>query len=140
VYIATETRVQEKCAPGGIDINDIFIPCRPYIMASKRVVFSNVVPDIPNETLIPLLHTFGKTTSLISHLSISIMHADLKYIKSFRRLVYMIIPNMEKIPHTINAQHDEVNYAVYVTCDITCINCHKPGHEAQNCHTTAQSL
>jgi hypothetical protein len=140
VYLATEAHVQEICAPGGININDTFIPCRPYIMASKRVVLSNVLPDIPNETLMPLLHTFGKPTSLISSLSISTMHADLKHIKSFRRLVYMIIPNMEKIPHTINVQHDEVSYVIYVTCDdITCTNCHKPGHVAQNCHTTTQT-
>jgi hypothetical protein len=68
------------------------------------------------------------------------MHADLKHIKSFRRLVYMIIPNMEKIPHTINVEHDGINYVIYVTCDvITSTNCHKPGNIAQNCHTTAQS-
>jgi hypothetical protein len=31
-------------------------------------------------------------------------------------------------------------YTIYVTCDdVTCTNCHKPGHVAQNCHTTAQS-
>jgi hypothetical protein len=52
VYLATRTHAQDICAPGG---------------------------DIPNETLIPLLHTFGKTTSLISHPSISTMHADLKH-------------------------------------------------------------
>jgi hypothetical protein len=68
------------------------------------------------------------------------MHADLKHVKSFRRLVYMIIPNMERIPHTINVQHDGVNYIIYVTCnDIACTNCHKPGHVAQNCHSTVQS-
>jgi hypothetical protein len=139
VYLATENHVQELCAPGGININDTFIPCRPYIMASRRVVLSNVLPDIPNETLMPLLHAFGKPTSLISHLSISTTHADLKHIKSFRRLVYMIIPNIEKIPHLINVQHDGVTYAVYVTCDITCMNCHKPGHTVQNCHTPVQS-
>jgi hypothetical protein len=140
VYLATENHVQEICAPGGINVNNTFIPCRPYIMASKRVVLSNVLPDIPNETLMPLLHTFGKPTSLISNLSISTMHADLKHIKSFRRLVYMIIPNMEKIPHTINVQHDGVSYVIYVTCDdITCTNCHKPGHLAKNCHTTTQT-
>jgi hypothetical protein len=140
VYLATENHVQELCAPGGININDTFIPCRPYIMASRRVVLSNVLPDIPNETLMPLLHAFGKTTSPISHLSISTTHADLKHIKSFRRLVYMIITNIEKIPHVISVQHDGVTHAVYVTYDdITCTNCHKPGHTAQNCHTKIQS-
>jgi hypothetical protein len=68
------------------------------------------------------------------------MHADLKHVKSFRRLVDMIVPNVEKIPHTINVQHDGGNYIIYVTCDdITCTNCHKAGHGAQNCHSTAQS-
>jgi hypothetical protein len=56
VYFDTEDHVRELCAPGGININDTFIPCRPYIMASKRVVLSNVLPDIPNEALMPPQH------------------------------------------------------------------------------------
>jgi hypothetical protein len=140
VYLAAESFVQELCAPGGINISDSFIPCRPYVMASRRVVLSNVLPDIPNETLLPLLHTFGKPTSHISQLSISTTHADLKHIKSFRRLVYMLIPSMEKIPSTINVEYDGVKYVIYVTCDdVTCVTCHKPGHVAQNCHTKPQS-
>jgi hypothetical protein len=50
VYLAAESYVQEICAPGGININDTYIQCRPYIMASKKVVLSNVLPDIPDES------------------------------------------------------------------------------------------
>jgi hypothetical protein len=140
VYLATEQHVQEICASGGITINNTYIQCRPYIMAAKRVVLSNVLPDIPNATLLPLLNTFGKPTSPISNLPIATTHPDLKHIKSFRRLVYMVIPSMDKIPPTLNLEHEEAHYTIYVTCDdVTCTKCHKPGHSAQNCHTTAQS-
>jgi hypothetical protein len=71
-------------------------------MASKRVAFSNGLPDMLNEFLIPLLHTSGKPTSHISQLPISTVQPDLKHIKSFRRLVYMTIPDMEKMPRKIN--------------------------------------
>jgi hypothetical protein len=109
-------------------------------MASKRVVLSNVLPDIPDASLIPLLHNFGKPTSQLSQLSISTAHADLKHIKSFRRMVYMIIPDMKKIPSTINVYHEGINYLIYVTCDdSTCAKCHKPGHTTQHCHTNAQA-
>jgi hypothetical protein len=140
VYLATEQHVQDICASGGITINNMYIQCRPYIMAARRVVLSNVLPDIPHTTLLPMLNTFGKPTSPISSLPISTTHPDLKHIKSFRRLVYMIIPSMDKLPHTLNVEHDNAHYTIYVTCDdITCTNCHKPGHSAQNCHTTAQT-
>jgi hypothetical protein len=109
VYLAEESLVQETCVPGGININDTFFQCRPYIMASKRDVLSNVLPDIPNESLILLLlHNFGKPTPHISQLSIPTAHPYLRHIKSFRRLVYMIIPGMEKMPPTINVEHDKV--------------------------------
>jgi hypothetical protein len=103
-------------------------------MAPERVVLSNVLLDIPNESLIPLLHKFGEPTSHISQLSISTVHPDLKHMKS------KIIQVMEKIPHTINVEHDGVTYLIYVTCDDgTCINCRKRDHVAKNCHTIAQS-
>jgi hypothetical protein len=60
VYLAAESLVQKICVPGGININDKFIQCRTYIMASERVVLSNVLPGIPNESLILLVHYFGK--------------------------------------------------------------------------------
>ncbi|XP_023723410.1 uncharacterized protein LOC111873162 [Cryptotermes secundus] len=139
IYLAAETYVKQICTPGGINIGDNFIQCRPYIMASKRVVLSNVLPDIPDDVIQPLLQTFGKPTSQITQLPISTTHPDLKHIKSFRRLVYMIIPNMEKMPSTLNIRYDGVAYVIYVTSDdVTCTNCQKPGHLARNCHTTAQ--
>jgi hypothetical protein len=40
---------------------------------------------------------------------------------------------------TINVEHEEVSYLIYVTCDgSACTKCHKPGHIARNCHTKAQ--
>jgi hypothetical protein len=126
VHLDTETLVKQICNPGGISINDIFIQCREYIMAFKRVVLSNILPDIPDEALISTLLTFGKPTSQISKLSIPITHPDLKHTKSFRRLVYMIIPNMEKMPHTFIVEHDGVSYVIYVSNDdVTYTNCQK---------------
>jgi hypothetical protein len=127
VYLAAESYVQEICTPGGININDTFIQCRPYIMKSKRVVLSNVLPDIPNEALIQLLHTFGKPTSQISQLSISTVHPDLRHIVIQETSVHD------------NTRYEGVNYVIYITCDDgTCMNCHKPSHVARNCRTTAQ--
>jgi hypothetical protein len=81
-----------------------------------------------------------KPTSQISKLSISTTHPGLKHIKSFRRLVYMVIPHMKKMPHNFKVEHDGVSYAIYVTSDdVTCTNCRKPGHVARNCHTPAQA-
>jgi hypothetical protein len=52
----------------------------------------------------------------------------------------MIIPNMEKMPHTFKVEHDGVRHAIYVTSDnVTYINYPKSGYVARNCHTTAQS-
>jgi hypothetical protein len=86
-------------------------------MASKRVVLSNVLPDIPDATLIPLLHRFGKPTSHLTQISISTAHTDLKHVKSFRRMVYMLIPDMQKILTTITVEHEGAHYIIYVTCE-----------------------
>jgi hypothetical protein len=41
------------------------------------------------------------------------------------------------MPHTINVEHDGVQYAIYVASDdVTCLDCHRTGHVARNCHTT----
>jgi hypothetical protein len=83
-------------------------------MQSKRVVFGNVLPEIPNEKLMLALGSFGKATSPITQLPISTVHPDLRYIKSFRRLVCMVIPHIDKMPQTIDIEHDGNRYTVYV--------------------------
>jgi hypothetical protein len=50
----------------------------------------------------------------------------------------MIIPQMDKMPHSINVEHDGVQYVIYVTSDyVTFLNCHRTGHVARSSHTTA---
>jgi hypothetical protein len=55
-------------------------------------------------------------------------------------MIYMIIPDMGKIPSTISVEHEGMKYVIYVTCDEnTCAKCHKPGHATQNCRTMTQT-
>jgi hypothetical protein len=61
IYLAAEMYVKQICTPGGINTEDKFIQCRPYIMASKRVVPSNVLPDIPDDAILPSFQNFWKT-------------------------------------------------------------------------------
>jgi hypothetical protein len=141
IYTAAEFFVIEMCTPGSISIINTLVHCRPYIMAYRRVMLSNVLLDIPNESLTPSLFTFGKPASHISKLSISTVNPDLKHINSFRRLVCMIIPNIEKTSYKINLECDGLWYVIYVSSDdVTCMNYHKTDHVARNCYTTAQSI
>jgi hypothetical protein len=74
VHLAAESFVSQICASGCININNTFIQCRSYVMASKRVVLSNVLPGIPSETLIPSLRAFRKITYNITQLPISTVY------------------------------------------------------------------
>jgi hypothetical protein len=131
IYVAAESFVEQICTPGGININDKFAQCRPYIMASRRVVLSNVSPDIPNKSPIPSLLTFWKHTFHVKQLPISTVHPDLKHIKSFQRLVYMMIPYMEEMPHTRNVENERINHVIYTTGnDVICMNCGNTSHDA----------
>lgn len=98
-------------------------------MASRRVVLFNVLSDISDAAFIAILLALGKPMS-----QISTIHPDLKYIKSFPRLVYVIIWGIATYLYC------RTRWRVsYVTSDdVTCMNCQKPGRVARNCHTTAQ--
>jgi hypothetical protein len=50
-------------------VNEIEIPIRRLINASKRIILSNVYPTIPNQLILEAINEQGiKTTSSISHM------------------------------------------------------------------------
>jgi hypothetical protein len=105
-------------------------------MASKRIVLSNVLPDIPNESYNTAAAQLWET--YIPCLTTVLLHSTSE--PQTHKVLYMIVPDMKKIWPTINAEYEGVSYVIYITChDSTCKNCHKPGRVAKNCHTTAQS-
>lgn len=141
VYLSHLNFVEELCAEGGVTICDIFVQCRRYVSAARKIVLSNVVPDIKNETLTRALQSFGQPTSSITEIPISTIHEDLKHIKSFRRCVYMLIPKLEQIPSTISIENEGTVYNVFVTCDdITCLTCGKSGHTSRFCRASPANI
>lgn len=73
-----------------IHVNEIEIPIRRLINASKRIIVSNVYPTIPNQDKINALHELGiKTTSQISHMKAGFTSEEFSHIFSFRRQIYI---------------------------------------------------
>lgn len=120
-----------------LSIGDIEVPIRRLINPAKRIVISNVCPDIPNEILENALKNLGiKLASPVSHLRAGFQGNEFAHILSFRRQVY-ISPTQNantEVPSTLIISYDDTNYRIFLSSDsMECFVCKEQGHIASNC-------
>jgi hypothetical protein len=118
-----------------IHVNDTEIPIRRLINASKRIILSNVYPNIPNHLILNALHEIGiKTTSHISHMKADFTTEQFTHILSFRRQVYINQDSVSKLPSSITVTLENTTFRIFITDDtVTCFQCHKTGHFSSQC-------
>ena len=118
-----------------IHVNEIEIPIRRLINASKRIILSNVYPTIPNQLILNALHEVGiKTTSQISHMKAGFATEQFSHILSFRRQVYINQYKVSILPSSITVTVENITFRIFITDDtITCFQCHKTGHFSIQC-------
>ncbi len=118
----------------GIEIRGEFVSVLPLSLPAKKVTLSNVPPFVSDEILTQTLSRYGKLVSPIKKIPISSKSPLLKHIVSFRRFVYMIIPDDADLDLMLNFRIDDFSYNMFVTTGkIKCFRCGKTGHLIRNC-------
>lgn len=118
-----------------IVINNQRLPIRPLLSRNKRVILSNVSPHIPHEVIEEYLQKLNvKKTSPISYLRAGIPQLGGSHIMSFRRQVYIPPEDVNKLPESIQINHEDTQYWIYISTDtLSCFLCKKEGHIAKSC-------
>ncbi len=118
----------------GIVIRGEFVSVLPLSLPAKKVTLSNVPPFVSDEILTQALLRHGKLVSPIKKIPLRSESPLLKHIVSFRRFVYMIIPEDADLDLTLNFRIDDFSYTFFVTTGkIKCFGCGKTGHLIRNC-------
>ncbi|KAE9523888.1 hypothetical protein AGLY_015776 [Aphis glycines] len=119
-----------------IYVNEIEIPIRRLINASKRIILSNVYPTIPNQLILNALHDVGiKTSSQITHMKAGFATDQFSHILSFRRQVYINLQgSVSQLPNSITVTVENITFRIFINDDtVTCFQCHKTGHFSSQC-------
>lgn len=135
IYLDNEESVKSFLEQhnGQIQIQNQTIKARKLIQPSKRLIISNVFPDISNDCLQEALNFLGiKTLSKVTEIKVSIDDNAYK-VFSFRRQVY-VSEDTKDIPSSIQINIDDETFRVFLTLDgIQCFICKQPGHVSSQC-------
>jgi len=125
-----------------IIVNEIEIPIRRLINASKRIILSNVYPTIPNQLIINALNEQGiKTTSQISLMKAGFSTEQFSHILSFRRQVYINEDSVSKLPSSITVTVESTTFRIFISDDtVTCFQCHQTGHFSNQCKNIPEQI
>lgn len=122
---------------GGIHLQDKFIPARRH-NSSKRIIFSNVSPIIPNDALLDCIKNFLKLNpcSPLTILRAKPKKEGCEHIISWRRQIYCKINDNElkQLPGSFLMNCQDTSYRIFITLDeMSCFKCHQRGHKAEDC-------
>ena len=94
-----------------IYINDKPIKIRRYHNPNKRIILSNVCPTILDEIILQALYLINIIhVSSITNLGARIYEAGFEHILSFRRQMYIIPDDFDKLPSSVVITHKNKNY------------------------------
>jgi Zinc knuckle len=134
VYLNCEQSVVNVTSVGSISVKNVKIPVRRYISKATRIILSNVLPDIDNELLERNLSRYGKVVSPIREITLGSQFPELAHVKSFRRLVYVVLNEGAIIPQRVNTAVDGQPWTIFLTIDdALCYRCKHPGHVSRDC-------
>ena len=123
-----------------ITVNDRvfnFMPLLPGRMIHKhrRIVVSNIMPQIPNDIVIDYLKSLNiSTKNGITNIRCSTSNESRKHVLSHRRQFYIKEEDFDKIPPKIKINYQDISYWIFFgSDDIKCHFCQKPGHIVKFC-------
>ncbi|KAL4701872.1 hypothetical protein ACJJTC_012511 [Scirpophaga incertulas] len=124
-----------------ITINTQKLPIRP-LTRNKRIILSNVCPVIPHKVLENKLQEMNITTTLsLTFIRAGINEPVFNHILSFRRQIYIVPEDVDKLPERLQIDYDDISYWIYLTTEtMTSFICQKQGHIASKCTETTHNF
>lgn len=120
-----------------ITIGNTGIPIKSLASRTKRLIMSNVCPEIPHELIEEKLKDAGiRIESKVTFIRAGISEAGLSHIYSFRRQAYIHSDDANEIPESMFISFDNLNFRIFLTADgLACFTCKNQGHLARDCPT-----
>jgi len=102
---------------------------------NKRIILSNVYPNIPPDVIANELVKLNiSLCSPITFLKAGIQVEDFTHILSFRRQTFIKNEDLTKIPTSILINYEDTNYRIFLSDDsLNCYICQTQGHIASQC-------
>lgn len=125
-----------------ITIDNTELSIRRLINPAKRIILSNVSPDIPNGIVENALKDIGlQLASPVTHLRAGFPGEEFGHILSFRRQVYVSPPqdSILEFESSILINYEDNSRRIFLSTDtMECFLCKQEGHIAINCPQTNQ--
>lgn len=140
LYLTNQEYVNQLVTEGGIVVNQVYLTIRKYITEATKFVISNCPPEMTDESLKKILEPYGRVVSSPTRLKVSTTHEDLKHIRTWRRIVYVMIPSEapEAPKRLVVTSPEGVKTTLYIDKDeIMCDYCKVPGHLEEKCKKKA---
>lgn len=120
-----------------INIGNQTIKLRRLHNPDKRIILSNVFPNIPNSPILDQLLKYNIIpTSPISFLRAGSIANGLDHVLSFRRQLFISHDDIEKLPTSMLINYNSANYRIFLSDDtVTCFLCKEKGHTSTSCPT-----
>ncbi|KAL5235172.1 hypothetical protein ACI65C_002582 [Semiaphis heraclei] len=118
-----------------ITVDDQIIKLRRLHNPDKRIIISNVFPNIPNSPILEQLSEHNIIpTSPISFLRAGSIANGLDHVLRFRRQVFISHDDIEKLPKSMLINQDSSYYRIFLADDkVTCFMCKEKGHTSTVC-------
>lgn len=136
LYLSSESAVTTICARTGVYVNNSFLKCRKYVSDATQLLISNCPPEMSDDTLLDLLKPYGEAVSKPKRLGVSTVHDDLKHVLTWKRSIYMKIPDDAlPCPEVLHVTSREgTKHSIYIQTNQTpCYFCKSRSHPAEEC-------
>ena len=127
----------EQVTVSGIEVNGLTVRVKQMSTPMRRVVLSNVNPEVPNSILVKSLTKYGKVSGEIKPMSAG-FKSSLSHVKSLRRVCYMILDDEHNtLNDSFNVYNGKYTNHIYVSTEgLVCFKCGVKGHYARDCVDT----
>lgn len=148
IYLSTVELVDELVENHStVEIGEYELNIRRLVTPARRLILSNVSPNIPHDILQKALTELNiQAQTPISFLKATFISEEYNHIMSFRRQLYIYPDDNLQLPSSITVDYEDTSYRVFLTFDdIVCFLCKEKGHITKQCprqnqHTTDTSI
>lgn len=136
IYLSTVQHVDNLIENHStVEIGEYELNIRRLVTPARRLILSNVSPNIPHEILQQALTELKiQAQTPISFLKATFISEEYSHIMSFRRQLYIHPDDNLQLPPSITVDYEETSYRIFLSFDdILCFTCKEKGHITKQC-------